>query len=493
MTSEEFRSRLAECMATGNHELAVRLALDYAAEPNAIEDVLADFCRWLLAERQVQHAEAILDRALAANPERKILCIVEVELLILQRDIGAALATCDELVSKHPDNAEFLAMRGATLRDAGQIEDAKASLRAALERDPFSCWAHFQLSSMIKYDKAMPEYKALLAASTQISTAVPSDLALLYAALGKAHEDCGDFDDAFEAYQRFNGIQRQTDSYVEDIWAAETTAMPQVYSKALLAADIAAGPSTAEPIFVFGLPRSGTTLTEQILARHSQTNAIGETEVIPPAYNEWLRKWAGPHGLVQPDVLTQDALADAADMILSRNAQFGTGGGPRIVDKSLSNFRYLGFLHYVFPKARFVYCLRNPLDVAMSCYATFFGPGIGWTNDLTDIGRFMRRHQKLMKYWRDSLPHPIHKVRYEDMVGDPETHARALLDACGLPWEASCLEVSETKRPIYTASVVQARQPIYKTSMGRAARFDHHLGGLKATLGKAANADWFDQ
>ncbi len=491
LSKDEFVAQTTALMQQRDVEAAARLASTYAMDPAADGETLAGFCRNLILTQRGELALRLLDEAIAHHPDEPVYQIARIEAHIAHRDAAKARDICDDLLAKHPDNIDYRGCRAIALRALGDVDQAKDDLLRIITSHPNMPSAHFQLSTMHKYTADDPAYQAIVNAETIVDALDDHDRSMIYAALGKALEDTGAYDKAFEAYEKFCAAYREVEPYAEDQWATLTTNMTRIFQTALFESEKGQGRSDVSPVFVFGLPRSGTTLTEQILARHSQANAIGETEVTEQVYGEWLEKWSRPRDGRAANPFSEEALADAGAMYLARSNAYGAGAGSRLIDKSLSSYLYLGFLHYVFPKARFVHCVRDPLDIAVSCFATKFGPGLAWSYDLRDIGRFMRRYQNLMKHWHRQLPHAIHTVAYEDLVADPEPHARALLEFCDLPWEDSCLDTAGTARPIYTASVVQARQPIYKTSMGRAERFDRHLGPLKAALGKAANPDWY--
>lgn len=491
MTENEFKQLAARLFEGGDIAGATQIAIAYAQDPASSESALAEICRAFLTRHHIAEAEKILTAALDRKHDQHELQQVRIEALLTARYGAAAVELCDELIAAYPNNLDYKGIRAVALRDLGRIDDAVSALEGVLMIDPANPSAHFQLSTIRKYQADQPVFQQLMDARQTASALTPLHKAMLLAAVGKAFEDTGAYDDAFEAYQSFCTTYREVEPYREDAWATLTANMARVYQRRLFDEQAATGPTDASPIFVFGLPRSGTTLVEQVLARHSETNAIGETEVTMQVYGEWLAKWSVPRVGRPANPFTTEALEDAAAMYQTRSRVYGTGTGPRLIDKSLSSYLYLGFLHYAFPNARFIHCVRNPLDVAMSCFATQFGPGMAWSYDLGDIARFFRRYQKLVKHWQQHLPHPIHTVVYEDMVRNPEAQSRALLEFCDLPWEDTCLNTASDSRPIYTASVVQARQPIYTTSMGRAARFEKHLQPLKAALGKAADPDWF--
>lgn len=491
MTENEFKQQAARSFESGDFAGAAKIATEYAQDPASSESALAEFCRAFLTRHHIAEAEAILAAALDRKHDQHELQQVRIEALLTARNGAAAVELCDELIAAYPGNLDYKGIRAVALRDLGRVDDAIDALEGVLATDPINPSAHFQLSTMKKYQPDQPAFKQLMDARGSVGAMTPLHKAMLFAAVGKAFEDTGAYDDAFKAYQTFCTAYREVEPYREDAWATLTANMARIYQRGLFETETATGPTDASPIFVFGLPRSGTTLVEQVLARHSATNAIGETEVTMQVYGEWLDKWAVPRAGRPANPFTPEALEDAAAMYQTRSKVYGTGTGPRLIDKSISSYLYLGFLHYAFPNARFVHCVRNPLDVAISCFATQFGPGMAWSYDLSDIARFFRRYQKLIKHWQQHMPHKIHTVVYEDMVRDPEAQSRALLDYCNLPWEDACLHTAGDQRPIYTASVVQARQPIYTTSMGRAARFEKHLGPLKAALGKAADPNWY--
>ena len=242
------------------------------------------------------------------------------------------------------------------------------------------------------------------------------------------------------------------------------------------------GLDTRRPVFVFGLPRSGTTLIEQVLSSHSRVHGAGEPRLTQQSFN------AVPSimGRTEPPLkciphLDTASIHRLAAQHLQWLSTFDDGMAERVVDKMPDNYLHLGFLATLFPKATFIHCRRDLRDVAVSCWMTDFGM-IGWANEVEHIATRFQQYRRLMDHWRAVLPVPMHEVDYEETVADLDGVARRLVSACGLEWEPSCLEFYRTQRPIRTASVVQVRQPIYSGSVARWKNYRTALANLFAKL-----------
>jgi hypothetical protein len=255
-----------------------------------------------------------------------------------------------------------------------------------------------------------------------------------------------------------------------------------VFDRDFFARLAGAGLKTRRPVFVFGLPRSGTTLTEQVLASHSQVHGAGELRLARRSFEALpaLLGRAGPPRDCVPH-LDPEALGRLAQQHLDRLAAIDGGQTPRIVDKMPDNYMCVGLLAVLFPQAVFIHCRRNLRDVAVSCWMTDFR-SIRWANDLEQIATRFHQYRRLMEHWRAVLPVPIHEVDYEEVVSDLEGVARRLVAACGLEWEPACLEFHRTQRPIRTASVMQVRQPVYQWSVARWKNDEPALAELFAAL-----------
>jgi tetratricopeptide (TPR) repeat protein len=243
-----------------------------------------------------------------------------------------------------------------------------------------------------------------------------------------------------------------------------------------------AGLETRRPIFVVGLPRSGTSLIEQILASHSQCHGAGELPLARQDFRalpELLNREDPP--LLSIGHLTRDAVRRLATWHEQRLNEIDDGFSPRIVDKMPDNYLHLGLLACLFPRAVLIHCRRDLRDVAVSCWITGFR-SIRWTNDFHHIASRFGQHGRLMTHWRTVLPVPVHEVDYEQTVADPEGTARTLLTACELDWEPACLDFHRTRRPVRTASFTQVRQPVYQSSIGRWKNYEHELADLFACL-----------
>jgi hypothetical protein len=256
----------------------------------------------------------------------------------------------------------------------------------------------------------------------------------------------------------------------------------ETFSAELFARLAEGGARTARPVFVVGLPRSGTTLIEQLLASHSQVHGAGELRVVRRLFERLprqLHRAAPPLACVSE--LDSSQTVELAAAYLRRLEEIDDARSARIVDKMPDNYLYLGFLALLFPQATFIHCRRDVRDVAVSCWSTDFR-SIRWASDPQFIAARFAQHRRLMDHWRSVLPVPLYEIDYEEVVADSRTAGQRLFDWCGLPWEEQCLEFYRTKRPVRTASVRQVRQPIYSSSVGRWQRYRQTLGGLLASL-----------
>jgi Sulfotransferase family len=257
-----------------------------------------------------------------------------------------------------------------------------------------------------------------------------------------------------------------------------------VFTPALTRDKKGLGESSSRPIFVIGMPRSGTTLVEQILASHPAVHGAGELSALdtvvqsvrgpgntPTAFPEFVTAADGP-------ALRRIGLSYLAE--LQRIAP----DGERVTDKMPSNYYYAGLIHLALPNAKIIHCVRDPVDTCVSCYSKLFSGAQIHTYDLAELGRYYRRYERLMAHWRRVLPKGrILDVRYEDVVADLEGQARRILAYCALPWDDRCLAFHRTERPVRTASATQVRRPIYNTAVGRWRAYADDLGPLLAALG----------
>ncbi len=301
--------------------------------------------------------------------------------------------------------------------------------------------------------------------------------------LGKALEDVGDDGRAFEHLLQGNALKRSQVHYDEAGYQRELRLIAGRFDSNLLDRWAAAGDPSPVPIFIVGMPRCGSTLIEQILASHPQVHAAGELNsldrVVKTLPNSAGRPVPFPAGIGELDADRLQRLGQAYLASLPTPAD----GKQRITDKTLSNFLYVGLIRLILPNARIVHTLRNPVDTCVSCFSKLFASGLTFSYDLAELGRFYRGYHQLMAHWRSVLPGgAMLDVSYEDVVDNLEEQARRLIDYCGLPWDDRCLSFRESSRPIATASNVQVRQPLYRSSVDRGRRYAAYLQPLLAEL-----------
>lgn len=413
-----------------------------------------------------------------------------------------------------PDHAEAWNNLGGTLNALGRFEEGEAAFRRAIALNPQYVEAHRHLSIGKQFTSVDdPDFKALRGLEPLLDTLDDKSAGRLHFALAKAWADIGDRATAFSHYQQ--GGTRMRAGLVGDLRADEMQARLHHFRdemKTAFDAEWASRRGTAgvdgaavgaraqasdapRPIFILGMPRSGTTLTEQILASHSAVSPGGELNFLTRAMRDGL---AG-HDRSARDV-TQDlsprqiaGLSDETLRAIGEQYRQGLSGidgaAPLVTDKMPGNYRWIGLIAAIWPDARIIHCVRDPRDVCLSCFTTCFSTGHEWSYDLAELGHAYRVYADMMAHWHALLPGRIHDLSYADLVREPEAQIRKLLDYCGLAWEEGCLDFHNHPRAVFTASVRQVRKPLYDSSIGRWRAYADHLAPLFAALGPLLPVD----
>ncbi len=388
---------------------------------------------------------------------------------LADHDYGAALESCARALEINPNSVESHTNKRMTLEHLGRLDEAAASYRAALHIDPAYGDAHRNLGTINTYQTGDPHIAAMAAALDDPATTTSNRLNL-HSALAKAYEDIGKFDKVFACLDASNNLRRETISYVMADRDRDVDQTIATFTPALLSRFNGGGCESELPIFIVGMPRSGSSLVEQILASHPQIHGAGERR-------DMGRIAATPGNIGDAGTIDLEALVQTYIDAIRHD------GATRVIDKAPGNFERLGLIRLILPRARIIHCHRDPMDTCLSCFKTLFQESNGYSYDLTELGHYYRAYERPMDHWRAVLPGTILDVGYEDVVDDVETMARRLVDFCGPPWDDTCLSFHETKRPVHTASGVQVRKPIYKSSLGRWRHYEHHLGPLVEALG----------
>ncbi|MGH8168093.1 MAG: sulfotransferase family protein, partial [Woeseiaceae bacterium] len=312
------------------------------------------------------------------------------------------------------------------------------------------------------------------------------DQAHLAFALGKALEDRGRFDDSFEYYRRGNEIRRKGQRYSAKINAVNAARQIRTLDATFFATRAGWGCPAPDPIFIVGLPRAGSTLLEQILASHSQVEGTAELPDIIAISRRLGQKSRKNPASYYPECLAElsaERVRELGESSLS-TTEVQRRGKPFFIDKMPNNFQHIGLIHLILPNAKIIDARRHPMAGCFSCFKQLFARGQTFTYDLTDLGRYYRDYVRLMDHWDEVLPGRVHRVQYEDMVGDTETRIRAVLAYCGLEFEEQCLRFYETDRAIRTPSAEQVRKPVYKEGLEHWRNYEAHLGPLRKALGQ---------
>jgi len=392
------------------------------------------------------------------------------------------MTRCKCACALSPESDGAYADLGNILTVQGDLEAARLSLHRAILIAPKA--AHFaKLAKAGKFapDDPLIETMRCLANDPRLS---PEDRLLAEFALGKAYDDAGFLRQSFEHVTAGNAMMRARIAYDEEAALSLIASIGQVFTKDLLERRAGAGDPSPKPVFVVGMPRSGSTLIARILASHHAIASIDESNGFAAAKNDALGISDLPPFPFFAPLIDEAAFGRIARGYLAR-LDAAVPGALRVVNKMPGNFAYLGVIALALPGAKIIYPRRDPMDTCLSCYCELFAEGHPYAYDLRELARFWKACDGLMAHWREVLPAGmLIEIDYQALVEDPETESRRMIGHLGLPWDPSCLTFAETEGPVRTASAAQVRQPIYRDSVGRWRRYEPYLADLRAELGK---------
>jgi tetratricopeptide (TPR) repeat protein len=406
----------------------------------------------------------------------------------LGRD-AEALAAFDEAARSLLRPGTALANKATILLEIGRSAEGKAALDAALAAEPDLAAAWYTRADTKTYTAGDPDIavmeQLLKAAESRgdrpsANQTEPRQLMLHYA-LGKAYLDVADGRRAFHHLNAGSRLKRQSLPYDAEASARRMAAIAEGFPAALFEKLHDAGEPSEVPIFIIGMPRSGTTLVQQLISSLPGIHTAGEPRYVETLVGELGAAYPGAIG-----TLPRERFAALGQGYLALATVAAPANTRRIIDKLPNNFLHAGFIHLVLPGARIVHCRRDAVDTCLSCYSKLFTTGQEFSYDLRELGGFYRSYETLMAHWRAVLP-PTRfiEIDYEKVVADLEGEARRLLQFCGLPWDAACLRFHENVRIVRTASMNQVRRPLYTSSVGRWQRFRTELAPLLEALGRA--------
>jgi tetratricopeptide (TPR) repeat protein len=413
------------------------------------------------------------------NPQTWI-TIAAVSARLLRQE--EALAAYEQAARLKPREPRLLMSIGHVHKTLGRRRESEAAYKAALEVAPGLAEAYWSLADLKNYSFSDAEV-ATLGDLLSPGKCPSSEEAQLHFALGKALEQRQQYPDAFAHYAKGNARRRLDAPFDIENFERRTARIREVFTTAFFAERCGGGAPSNAPIFIVGLPRSGSTLVEQILASHSLVegtmelpnvlNLVREFDDLSPArdgYPESVRAAAA----AQLRTLGNRYIEETAPLRVGR---------PHFTDKLPNNFSHIGLIHAILPQAIVIDARRHPMDSCLSTFKQHFAEGQTFSYDLDDLGRYYRCYLALMDHWDAVLPGKVLHVQYEELVRDPETNIRRLLEHCGLPFEPTCLAFHQTRRSVRTASAEQVRQPIYTSGVGYWQHFARELEPLRHALG----------
>lgn len=432
---------------------------------------------------RLAEAEQALRRATALAPDWAMAHYNLGRVLAAMARHGEAVVALRRAIRLAPGLTRAHVRLGIVLQEIGQLEAARACYRQALALQPDNPAAHAYLAQ-IDQEPLSREVVARLEGLARSGRFRGPDAQHLHFALAQRYDQLDELNRAFEHLIAGNRLKRAQMRYKVERDLDRFEAIARTMNHDLFRACAGSGDPSPVPIFVIGMPRSGTTLIEQILASHGKVHGAGELPDLPKVAKAMLQdviqsgaKGVGHH-------LTPERVRQLGEAYLGRLRKRAPHA-PRIVDKMLTNFIYVGMIRLMLPNAHVIHARRHPLDTCLSIFRKVFASGLEFSYDLTELGRYYAGYARLMRHWHEVLPGFVLDVRYEELIEDQRGTTERILQHCGLEWDDRCLQFHETQRLVRTASVAQVRQPIYRSSAGAWKRYGDRLRPLIEALGDA--------
>ena len=436
--------------------------------------------------RQGNHAAALpeVERLLAAEPRNPNYRALQAAVLAGIGEYARAIDVYVGVLEQYPGHARVWMSYGHALKTAGRFADGIRAYRRALQLDPGIGEVWWSLANLKTYRFAADEL-ARMRVQLEREDLSAEDRFHLHFAIGKALEDQAQYGASFEHYGAGNRLRRGLVHYEPQRIRSHVAQAKQLFTEEFFTARAGAGSAAGDPIFIIGLPRSGSTLIEQILASHSQVEGTMELPDVP-ALAQTIAERTGNEALRYPlalGTLPVEQLRSIGEEYLTRTRIQRKTDKPRFIDKLPNNFLHVGFIHLMLPNASIIDARRHPLGCCLSNFKQHFARGQNFTYDLTELGNYYCSYAELMAHFDRVLPARVHRVLYETIVEDTEAEVRRLLDYCRLPFEPGCLRFYENERAVRTASSEQVRSPIYRDGMEQWRHYEPWLDPLKAALG----------
>jgi Flp pilus assembly protein TadD len=444
----------------------------------------------LKALGRLEAAEEAFMRAIVSKPDN---AEAHSGLGAVLSDLGRtaeAVAAFGRAIRFKPDFAAAYNNLGLALKEAGRLVEAGQAAEQAVRLAPGRTAYYCNLAEVRSFAPRDPYVTALESLAKDPASLSIADRAHLHFALAKAYDDTGRCDGAFEQLLAGNALKRRQIAYDEAATLARMDRVRELFTREFIAEREGCGEPSSLPVFIVGMPRSGTTLVEQILASHPHVSGAGELKLLDEAAGDVRDRLPGSPGF--PEMVA--GMAGGHFRALGARYVGGlmrlAGGALRVTDKMTSNFILAGLIHLALPGATIIHVTRDPVDTCVSCFSKQFSEGQAHTYDLAELGRYHRAYRALMAHWHRVLPAGrILDVGYEDVVADVASAARRIVAHCGLAWDARCLDFHRTERIVKTASAAQVRRPIYGHSVARWRRYETFLAPLLAELDRTPDCD----
>jgi len=479
--SAEFHNNLGVALTDAQDNEKALTALQRAIElqPDFAE-ALNNYGFLLIELQYLDQAAAVLAKAVQLKPTHVQALDNLGDVLNLLARPAEAEAHFRAALELEPDDARAWKGVANAYEFLGRMDDAIAAYRKAIDVYPNAGAAYRQLADLESKEnlrEILPNMRNILAEAVLD----PQQKIHLCYGLGRTYEKLGDWDQSSQYYDQGAKLKRATLDY--DIADSEALIdrIIETFSAELLLPRDGTGCPSSVPIFIIGMPRSGTSMIEQILASHSQVYGAGELGNL----THLAHSADGTDGPTFPDTIatiTADQREKLGEVYLSALTTRAPNHA-RVIDKMPSNFLYAGFIRMILPNAKIIHCMRNPIDTCLSCLNILFGYSQHFSYDQIELGRYYRAYRRLMDHYHRASPGWILDVHYEDVIQNQEFETQRLLEFLDLEWEDACLSFHETERPVQTASSAQVRKPMYTSSIARWKRYEAHLGPLKEALG----------